>query len=137
MGLWEAALVHSFDTYIQSFLKVAEGKSYLEPHVALGRSDLIVNVQGFEFVIEAKIFRDITQFKKGKIQLAYYLNSLGLKNGIYLVFVDTEVTNKKVKEEIEIIENVEVATYLVPYDLEKDFGVDLKKWEESMQFEED
>jgi hypothetical protein len=123
---------------------VAEGKSYLEPHVALGRSDLIVNVQGFEFVIEAKIFRDITQFKKGKIQLAYYLNSLGLKNGIYLVFVDTEVTNKKVKEEIEIIDistslnaSVEVATYLVPYDLEKDFGVDLKKWEESMQFEED
>ena len=137
LGLWEAALVHSFDTYIQSFLRVAEGKSYLELHVALGRSDLIVNVQGFEFVIEAKIFRDITQFKKGKLQLAYYLNSLGLKNGIYLVFVDTEVTNKKVKEEIEIIENVEVATYLVPYDLEKDFGVDLKKWEESMQFEED
>ena len=92
-GLIEAALVHSFDTYIQSFLEVFEGKSYLEPHVALGRSDLIINMQGTEFVIEAKIFRDSTQFKKGKIQLAYYINSLGLKTGVYLVFADTETTN--------------------------------------------
>jgi hypothetical protein len=131
LGLWEAALVHSFDTYIQSFLRVAEGKSYLEPHVALGRTDLLINVQGFEFVIEVKIFRDITQFKKGKIQLAYYLKSLGLTGGIYLIFVDVNVTNKKVKEDTELIEGVLVTTYLVPYDLEKDFGVDLKKWEES------
>lgn len=131
LGLWEAALVHSFDTYIQSFLRVAEGKSYLEPHVALGRTDLLINVQGFEFVVEAKIFRDITQFKKGKIQLAYYLKSLGLASGIYLIFVDVNVTNKKVKEDTELIEGVLITTYLVTYDLEKDFGVDLKKWEEN------
>jgi hypothetical protein len=36
-GLKEAALVYSFDTFIHSFLAVLKGKSYLEPHVALGR----------------------------------------------------------------------------------------------------
>ena len=65
IGLKEAALVYSFETYIQSFLVVMEGKSYLEAHIALGRSDLIVNIQGTEFVIEAKIFDNINQFNKG------------------------------------------------------------------------
>ncbi len=128
-GLIEAALVHSFDTYIQSFLEVFEGKSYLEPHVALGRSDLIINMQGTEFVIEAKIFRDSTQFKKGKLQLAYYINSLGLKTGIYLVFADTETTNSVLVEQAETIQNVEITTYIVRYDVEKDFTEDLRKAE--------
>ena len=39
-GLREAALIYSFETYIQAFLLAVEGKSYLEPHVALGRSYL-------------------------------------------------------------------------------------------------
>ncbi|MFN0202389.1 MAG: AAA family ATPase [Bacteroidia bacterium] len=127
IGLKEAALVHSFETYIQSFLVVFEGKSYLEPHVALGRSDLIVNLLGTEFVIEAKVFSDATQFKKGKIQLAYYIQSLGLKTGIYLVFADTETTNSILAEKTEMIENVEIITYIVRFDIEKDFSEDLRK----------
>jgi hypothetical protein len=121
-GLREAALLYSFETYIQAFLQVLEGKSYLEAHVALGRSDLIVNIKGTEFVIEAKIFRDITKFTKGKQQLAYYVKSLGLDTGIYLIFVNNEVTNPKVIQSTEIIEGISLHTYLVWYDLEKDFG---------------
>ncbi len=121
-GLREAALLYSFETYIQAFLQVLEGKSYLEAHVALGRSDLIVNIKGTEFVIEAKIFRDITKFTKGKQQLAYYIKSLGLDTGIYLIFVNNEVTNPKVIQSTEIIEGISLHTYLVWYDLEKDFG---------------
>lgn len=128
-GLIEAALVHSFDTYIQSFLEVFEGKSYLEAHVALGRSDLIINMQGTEFVAEAKIYRDITQFKKGKIQLSYYLNSLGLQTGIYLVFMDNTIRNPNVKEEKEVIEGAEITTYIVRYDVAKDFTEELRKTE--------
>ncbi len=126
-GLREAALVYSFETYIQSFLQVAEGKSYLEAHVALGRSDLIVNIQNQEFVIEAKLFSDSTKFKKGKGQLAYYVNRLGLKEGIYLVFVDTTVTNPKIVESVEYFEGVKISTYLVRYDMEKDFVAPKKK----------
>jgi hypothetical protein len=106
-----------------------KGKSYLEPHVALGRSDLIINMQGAEFVIEAKVFSNITQFNKGKIQLAYYLNSLGLQKGIYLVFMDNQLRHKSVKDEVQIIENVEISTYIVRFDVEKDFSEDLRKTE--------
>ncbi len=129
IGLKEAALVHSFDTYIHSFLQVFEGKSYLEAKTALGNSDLIINMQGSEFVVEAKIFRDSTQFRKGKIQLAYYIQSLGLKTGIYLVFADTETTNSVLVEETETLENVTLTTYIVRYDVAKDFDEALRKSE--------
>jgi hypothetical protein len=121
-GLREAALMYSFETYIQSFLQVVKGKSYLEAHVALGRSDLIVNVRGQEFVIEGKLFHNATQFQDGKPQLAYYTNSLGLKDGVYLVFVKSTVTNPAVAEHTEIIDGVTITTYIVRYDVETDFG---------------
>jgi hypothetical protein len=120
-GLREAALMYSFETFIQSFLEVFKGKSYLEPHVALGRSDLIINILDNEWVIEAKIFHNITQFTDGKAQLAYYIKSLGLTKGVYLVFVNKEVTNPYVFENEEVIDDVAILTYLVRYDLEIDF----------------
>jgi hypothetical protein len=126
-GLKEAALVYSFETYIQSFIKVAEGKSYLEAHVALGRSDLIVNIQNREFVIEAKLFSDFTQFKKGKTQLAYYIDSLGLKEGIYLIFLKNTITNPNIVESVEYFDDVKISTYLVRYDVETDFSAPKKK----------
>ncbi len=127
LGLREAALMYSFETYIQSFLEALKGKSYLEPHVALGRSDLIVNILGSEWVIEAKIFYHAAQFADGKTQLAYYIKSLGLDRGIYLVFVNKIVTNPYILEGTEVIEGVDIMTYIVPYDLEIDFSEPRKK----------
>ena len=118
----EAALMYSFETYIQSFLEVFKGKSYLEPHVGLGRSDLIINILNNEWVIESKIFHNITQFTDGKAQLAYYIKSLGLNKGVYLVFLNAEVTNPYVLEGNDLIEGVELTTYIVRYDLEIDFS---------------
>jgi hypothetical protein len=126
-GLREAALMYSFETYIQSFLEVFKGKSYLEPHIALGRSDLIINTLGTELVIEAKIYRDITKFEEGKTQLAYYTKSIGLNTGIYLVFVDSKINNPYVLENDETIEGVQITTYLVKYDLETDFSAPKRK----------
>jgi hypothetical protein len=127
--LKEAALIYSFETYIQAFLQVIEGKSYLEAHVALGKSDLIVNIAGNEFVIEAKVFKDITQYKKGKIQLAYYLNSKNISLGIYLVFIDKKIKQPDVFEQKEVIDGANVVTYIVPFDVKKDFGDDLRQKE--------
>jgi hypothetical protein len=126
-GLREAALMYSFETFIQSFLEVFKGKSYLEPHVGLGRSDLIINILDNEWVIEAKIFRNITQFTDGKVQLAYYIKSLGLNRGIYLVFVNKEVTNPYVFESEEVIDDVDILTYIVRYDVDVDFTEPRKK----------
>ncbi len=121
LTLKEATLVYSFETYLNAFLTIVEGKSYIEAHTALGRTDLLINVNNQEFVIEAKIYSDITQFKKGKKQLAYYAKSLSLDSAIYLIFVETAITNPNVTEMPETIDGVLIKTYLVPYNLEKDF----------------
>jgi hypothetical protein len=123
----EAAMVYSFETYINAFLAVVRGKSYLEAQVALGRTDLLINVRGHEQVVEAKVYKNITQFEDGKGQLAYYTNHLGLKMGYYLVFVNTTVTHEDVIEADEMIEGVRIITYLVRFDLEKDFTIPRKK----------
>lgn len=117
----EAALAYSFETYIQTLVQALEGKSYLEPHSGLGRCDLIINIESREYVVEFKIFRDIVRFEKGKKQLAAYCRSVGVNEGVYLVFVPNTVTLPAAKEAVETVENIEIRTYIVIYDEEKDF----------------
>ncbi|MCP4151918.1 MAG: hypothetical protein GY757_29520, partial [bacterium] len=121
ISLKEAALAYSFETYIQAFLQEVDGKSYLEPHTGLGRCDLLLNVCGSEYVIEFKIFRTAGRFEKGKKQLAYYCNSIGVKEGIYIVFVPNTVTLDSLKEETKTIDSIDINSYIIRYDEQKDF----------------
>ncbi|MCP4149417.1 MAG: AAA family ATPase [bacterium] len=121
INIKEAALAYSFETYIQIFLQEVEGKSYLEPHTGLGRCDLLINVKGNEYVVEFKIYRSQLRFKKGKKQLAYYCKRIGLTAGIYLVFVPNTVTLTDITEADESIRGINIKTYIVQYDEEKDF----------------
>ncbi len=120
-SLKEAALAYSFETYIQAFLQEVGGISYLEPHTGLGRCDLLLNIKGVEYVLEFKVYQSPAKFAAGKEQLAYYTRTLGLNEGIYLVFVSNTVNLKAVKEQVETVKGVVIKTYLVPYDEEKDF----------------
>ena len=121
VSLKEAALMYSFDTYINALMILVGGKTYLEPSVALGRSDMVINVKGFEYVVETKVYSDTVQFAEGKTQLAYYIKKLNLTTGIYLVFVRSTITNPKIVESIETIEGIEIKTHIVRYDLKTDF----------------
>lgn len=121
VNLKEATLVYSFETYLNAFLSMVDGKTYLEAHTGIGRTDLIITINNEEFVVEAKVYSDIVKFRKGKIQLAQYAQSLSLNTAIYLIFVESEVTNPTVLEAEEMIEGILIKTHLVPYNLEKDF----------------
>jgi AAA-like domain len=123
ISIKEAALMYSFETYISAFLGVVGGTSYIEAHTNLGRTDMIINIEGQEAVIESKVYQNITQFNKGKEQVAYYAHRMGLNEATYLVFVSSAVTHKDMVEKIDFIEdkNVTVTTYLVRFDLETDF----------------
>jgi len=116
----ESALIYSFETYIQAFLQVVDGKSYREADTGLGKSDLIINIKSEEYLIETKIYYYENQFVNGKKQLAYYCKSLGLNKGVYLVFCPNNIKyHSSIKEEIENINNVEITTYLIEYDDDK------------------
>ena len=122
LNIKESALAYSFETYIQTLLELVEGKSYLEPHTGLGRSDLVLNINNKEYIIEFKVFHNSTQFKKGKPQVAYYAKSQGLNEALYVVFVPNDITLKSVVEaENEMVDDVSVTTYIIRYDEEKDF----------------
>jgi len=75
---------------------------------------------GAEFLIETKVYYSPGKFLKGKAQLAYYCQSLGLRTGVYLVFCPNDIRYPEaVRASVEQIEGVEVRTYLVEYDEEK------------------
>ncbi len=118
----EAAMIYSFDTYISIFLNAIKGKSYREAQISLGNTDLIINVKGFEYFIETKKFYNYTNFIDGKEQIAYYCKKAEIQKGIYIVFIDNTVKSEKLKETTEIINDIEITTYLVVYDEMKEFG---------------
>jgi len=122
LSIKEAALMYSFETYIQAFLQEAKGKSYIEAHTGLGRTDILIYLKEEEYVIETKVYYSFNQFEEGKTQLAYYCNKLGLSEGYYLVFISNTVKKRKEVSEItEIKEGVAIHTFLVWYDEDKDF----------------
>lgn len=119
----EAVMVYSFETYIQSFLQMIHSKSYRESHTSLGNTDLLLNIYGKEYLIEVKVYRYDKQFQEGKRQLAYYCKSLGLIEGVYLVFIPNDILYpERAKEGIEIIEGIAIKVFIVRYDEEKEFG---------------
>ncbi|MBI4646015.1 MAG: AAA-like domain-containing protein [Bacteroidia bacterium] len=118
----EAALIYSFETYIQAFIEEAKGKIYREADTGLGKSDLIINIHGIEYLFETKKYYSPGQFETGKTQLAYYCKSLGIKQGYYLVFAPDKIKYPdEIIEKAEKINNIAINTYLIKYDEEKDF----------------
>ncbi|OQY02873.1 MAG: hypothetical protein B6I20_06285 [Bacteroidetes bacterium 4572_117] len=113
----ESALIYSFETFITAVVQELKGKIYREADTGLGKSDMILNFDGKEFLIETKVYYSPSKFIDGKKQIAYYCKSLGLKKGIYLVFCPKGIRYPKtVIEQTENIKNVEVSTFLVEYD---------------------
>ncbi len=118
----EAAMIYSFETFISIFLQAIEGKSYREAYVSLGNTDLIINVEGYEYFIETKKYYGPSNFKKGKEQLAYYCKKAEIKEGIYIVYVANTVKSDKIKTETENVNGIKIKTYLISYDEKKEFG---------------
>jgi len=118
----EAAMIYSFETYIDAFITEVQGKIYREADAGLGKSDLIINMLGKEYIFETKKYYGFNQFKNGKKQLAYYCKKLNIKEGIYLVFLSKDKEYpEEVIEEVNIIDNISIRCYLVYYDLKTDF----------------
>jgi len=116
-SLKESALIYSFETFISAVVSQLSGKIYREADTGLGKSDMIINFNGQEYLIETKVYYAPRQFNEGKEQLAYYCKSIGLKTGIYLVFKSTNQRYpKNVVEQKEIINDINISTYLVEYD---------------------
>lgn len=86
-----------------------------------GRSDLMVNYKGEEYVIETKVYRDSYQAGKGLKQLAYYCQSVNIPEGLYLLFASNKLKVMGIEEGVREVEGIKIYIYIVQYDEEKDF----------------
>ncbi len=113
----EAALIYSFETYIHAMINELDGKIYREANTGLGKSDMIINVRNKEYIIETKVYSSPKRFEKGKRQLSYYCSRSNLTKGLYLVYYPSNIgLLDRIKEDVEMIDGVEIRTYLVTYD---------------------
>ena len=113
----ESALIYSFETFITAVVNQLDGKIYREADTGLGKSDMIVNINGKEFLIETKVYYAPKQFEEGKKQLAYYAKSLGLDTALYLVFCPRGIRYPaSVTEQTEMIDGITIQIRLVEYD---------------------
>lgn len=122
LSIKESGLIYSFETFLAAFVSEAEGRSYREADASLGKSDLILYLNGREYLFETKKYYSPGKFKKGKKQLAHYAKSLGLQKAVYLVFTPRHIEYPTdVLEGTELHSGIEIAVFLVPYDEKKDF----------------
>lgn len=116
----ESALICSFETFITAIIHELSGKIYREADTGLGKSDMIINIDNQEYLIETKVYSGVKRFESGKEQLAYYAQSLDMKKAVYLVFLANRARiSETVKEQTEMINNIEISTFLIKYDMTK------------------
>lgn len=75
------------------------GHSYVEARTrSLGRTDIVVDYLGEQFVIELKIWREPKYHAEGEAQIAEYLDYYGLKKGYMITFNFNKTKETGVKE---------------------------------------
>lgn len=75
------------------------GHSYVEARTrSLGRTDIVVDYLGEQFVIELKIWRGSKYHAEGEAQIAEYLDYYGLKKGYMITFNFNKTKETGVKE---------------------------------------
>ncbi len=113
----ESSLIYSFETFITAIVQELKGKIYREADTGLGKSDMIINIDSQEYLIETKVYSGVSRFEEGKEQLAYYAKNLELEKAVYLVYMAKRARiPETIKEQIEKINNIEISTYLIEYD---------------------
>lgn len=65
---------------------------------SLGRTDIIVDYRGEQFIVETKIWRGNEYNSRGERQVAEYLNDYNLKTGYMLSFNFNKKKNIGVRE---------------------------------------
>ncbi len=113
----ESALIYSFETFISAIIQELKGKIYREANTGLGKSDMIINIDNQEYLIETKVYSGVNRFEEEKQQLTYYAESLQLERAVYLVYMAKRArTPETIKEQTETINGIEISTFLVEYD---------------------
>ena len=80
--LKEGAWHYSLDGFINFFISHLGGDTLVETPSGRGRTDILVLYKTHKYIIETKVFVTKARLEDGKYQLATYLGSEGLPEGV-------------------------------------------------------
>ncbi len=110
--LKEGAWHYSLDGFINFFIERLGGRTFVEVPSGRGRTDILILHRDKKYVIETKIFTDLSYFGKGKRQLAEYLSAEGLDEGYYVVFSNKHEAEDVLEQE-EIVAGKRIFTNII------------------------
>jgi hypothetical protein len=110
--LKEGAWHYSLDGFINFFIERLGGQTYIEVPTGRGRTDILILYRDKKYIIETKIFTDLSYFERGKRQLAAYLKTESLEEGHYVVFSRKHSADDVLERE-ETIDGKRIFTHLI------------------------
>jgi hypothetical protein len=116
--LKEGAWHYSLDGFINFFIERLGGQTYTEVPTGRGRTDILIIYRDKKYIIETKIFTDLSYFEKGKRQLAAYLTTENLTEGYYVVF-SRRHSKDDILEQEEMIDGKRIFTRLIRVNLDR------------------
>ncbi|MDM8520682.1 ATP-binding protein [Anaerolineales bacterium HSG6] len=111
-NLKEGAWHYSLDGYLNFFIRQLGGETYVEVPSGRGRTDILIRYRKQSYIIEVKVYHQITEFKQGKGQLAEYLKSEGLTEGYYVVFSNVHTQEGTLTTE-DVIDGKRIFTHII------------------------
>ena len=103
---------HLLLTYLDSFVKAVGGVMAFEVSTGAGKIDLLILHNQRKYIVETKIWRGNVRYEAGKKQLAAYLKTEGVSEGYYVVFDHRR--NPEQRVQTEVVEGVEIRSYIIP-----------------------
>ena len=98
--------------YLDQFVRLVQGRMYLEVQTGRGRMDLLILHNSRKYIVETKIWEGERSYTTGKQQLAAYMQLEDAAEGYYVVFDHRR--NPEQRTETETIGNFTIHSYAIP-----------------------
>ena len=98
--------------YLDQFVQLVRGNIYLEGQTGRGKMDIAIFHNAHKYIVETKIWEGPRYYQAEKKQLAVYMKLEGVAEGYYVVFDHRQ--NPKAQVETEIIDGVQIRSYVIP-----------------------
>ena len=98
--------------YLEQFVRLVQGRMYLEVQTGRGRMDLLILHNSQKYIVETKIWEGERSYTTGRKQLAAYMQLEEATEGYYVVFDHRK--NPMPQAETDIIGGFTIRSYVIP-----------------------
>ncbi len=98
--------------YLDQFVRLVQGRMYLEVQTGRGRMDLLILHNSQKYIVETKIWEGERSYTTGKKQLAAYMQLEEATEGYYVVFDHRK--NPVPRTETETLDDFTIRSYVIP-----------------------